>query len=171
MRARCDAAIRYGVRRALVNQLPERSHRSAAPNLVNRRTAFMPVGSPLKGVVGAQNQRFFHLPPDNLESNRKANGDLAAGKCQRWMPAQIKRPVRQLSPTRPAVPVALRAVGHALTRRHLGLDQLSEVRGLDDFEPGYRFVCSNPISCAAATFDARRQHHGDISACSGTGPT
>src|SRR5262245_7061545 len=79
--------------------------------------------------------------------------------------------VRQLSPARPPVPVALCAVGHALARRRLGLDQPSEVGGVDDFEPGYRIVCSNPISCAAATFDARRQHHGKISACSGTGPT
>jgi len=54
---------------------------------------------------------------------------------------------------------------------YLGLDQPSEVVGVDDFEPGSGIVCSNPVSCAAATFDARRQHLGEISASSGTGPT
>src|SRR4029077_19359816 len=51
----------------------------------------MPVGSLLEGVTGAQNQRFFHVPSNDLESNRKAIGGLAAGQCQRWMPAHIKR--------------------------------------------------------------------------------
>ena len=51
----------------------------------------MPVSHLLEGVAGAQNQRFFHMPSNNLEPNRKAIGGLAAGQCQRWMPAHIKR--------------------------------------------------------------------------------
>ena len=51
----------------------------------------MPICHLLEGVAGAQNQRLFHVPSDNLEPNRKAIGGLAAGQCQRWMPAHIKR--------------------------------------------------------------------------------
>ena len=51
----------------------------------------MPIGHLLEGVAGAQNQRFFHMPSNNLETNWKAIGGFAAGQCQRWMPAHIKR--------------------------------------------------------------------------------
>ena len=51
----------------------------------------MPISHLLEGVAGAQNQRFFHMPSNNLEPNWKAIGGFAAGQCQRWMPAHIKR--------------------------------------------------------------------------------
>ena len=42
----------------------------------------MPICHLLEGVAGAQNQRLFHVPSDNLEPNRKAIGGLPAGQCQ-----------------------------------------------------------------------------------------
>ena len=51
----------------------------------------MPVSLLLEGVAGAQNQRFFHMPTNNLEADRKAIAGPAAGQCQRWMPAHIER--------------------------------------------------------------------------------
>ena len=51
----------------------------------------MPVSHLLEGVAGAQNQRFFHMPSNNLEPDRKAIDGFAAGQSQRWMPAHIKR--------------------------------------------------------------------------------
>jgi hypothetical protein len=45
----------------------------------------------LEGVAGTQNQRFLHMPTNNLESNRKTIGCLAAEQSQRWMPTHIKR--------------------------------------------------------------------------------
>ena len=51
----------------------------------------MPVGHLLEGVAGAQNQRFFHMPTNKLEPNRKPISGLPAGQCECWMPAHIKR--------------------------------------------------------------------------------
>src|SRR5262245_60952337 len=62
-----------------------------APTLINGWPASVPVGLPLEGVAGAQDQRLFHMPTNNLESNRKAIFGFAARQCQRWMPAHIKR--------------------------------------------------------------------------------
>ena len=51
----------------------------------------MPVSRLLKGVASAQNQRFFHMPTNQLEPNRKPIGSLPAGQCERWMPTHIER--------------------------------------------------------------------------------
>ena len=84
----------------------------------------MPVGSLLEGVTGAQNQRFFHVPSNDLESNRKAIGGLAAGQCQRWMPAHIKR--------RGEAEPCFNRCRSAASRRHVDQSRCGGVHGRHD---------------------------------------